>query len=714
MKSSTSARRRRPIGRTRLLVLAWWLGLFLAAAWPADSVRAQAGRLDPVAQLGGPTSAATWHRGQILTGIGPRLLLLEACDPAWTFERFRSEPLGGIVRHVAARDGLAYVAAGAAGLQIFALDPQPRRIGGVAIDGESSKVVLQGDHAYVAAGAAGMSVVDIRQPDAPRVVGRLVEARGDAVITTDLAVRGSFAYVVSRNLMQVDITDPSQPRLARGVEDWADAVAIEGDLLYAAPSDALDRGQRFGHLRVYDISVDRNPPRLIAATSVGDRARRLAVDRGRVYFQAAERLLAFRHDGAGGLQPAGALSTPDSVLNLDVGGGWIWLGAGPSGLRAARDLNAAGDSLDGRPLIPSLTSLASPERIAVDPQLPHRLYVEDEGSGNAWGPGNRIAIVDLVRQGPAGPYEPVVRGSFPAEVAQGAMQATGGHLFIGAPEETLRVFDVGDPAAAREVAAVAMPPDPVSGRRAPIWRIDIEQELAYLANDEWLRVLDVSDPAAPREVSAWRSSGGATDLAVEDRRAYVLGPATGVQAGRPSLQIVDLFKLDDPLAFGTVSSIGFRGGVEAADGLVYVEGLQVIDAGDPDAPFQRSRVDLEGRNRDNAFAGGFLYLARADANGLGELRAFDLRQPDAPVETARQMLPDEARSIALTGNLAVVAAQGSGLVVLETGLDLPLPPSPTPGPRATARPELTETIWLPLVARGGLGRCPSGPGLGQR
>ena len=683
-------------------------GLFDALGL-TPSLRADGGRLDIVGQLGGPTNAIDWQGGHVFTSVGPRVFMLDGCDPAWPIELAQSAPLAGIVQHLVAREGLVYVAAGRGGLVILDAGDDLRPVGQLALEGVAAKVVLQGRYAYVAAGAAGMSVIDIAEPDAPRRVGHFVDARGDAVIATDLAVAGSFAYVVSRNLMQVDIRDPANPSLARKVEDWADAVATEGDRLFVATSEQRDRGERYGHLRVYDISQDQHPPRLLADAEVGDRARRIAVADGYVYHQGTTRMIAWRFSVSRGLERLGAVPSPDSVLNLDPGDRWLWLAAGPAGLRAASRYPL--DRIEGQPLREVMTSLASPERVIVDDRDPYRIYVADAGVESDWGPRPRILVLQI----PAPPSQdsppgrpaslgaPRILGTVPAELDKGGFVAHQGFLFVGAPGEVLRVLDVRDPTTAHEVAALAMPPDPVSGRRAPVWRIAIEDDLAYVANDEWVRVFDVSSPSAPRQVSAWRSSGGATDLAVLDRRAYVLGPATGIRTNQPSLQIVDFFELGTPLAFASLGTIGFRAGIQAAPGQVFVDGLQVVDVSDPDAPAETALIQLDGRTRDIDQAEGFVYLARSKPDGGGELRAFDLRLSGQPIETARLELVDEARDIALGAGLAYVAAQGSGLLIADSGLS---PAAPAPQPTPTTRPSLPQRAFLPIVARGGLGRCP--------
>lgn len=633
-------------------------------------------------QLGGPVQAvAVDAAGQTFVGVGPRVIVFTMCGSEWPVERGRTAPLPGLVEDIQLRDGLAYVAAGVGGLVVLdARDPAGLRVLGRApLEGVAAKVVLDGPRAFVAAGARGLRIVDVADPAAPREIG-VYQA-----IVTDFTLVGTRAYVVARNLQQVDVSNPAAPRIERTLEDWSDAVDSIGPHVFVAISTAVPgESRRVGSLRVYDVTNTRRPA-IVHTLPIGDQARALVRVGGHVLYQGASRLTVVAQAVPASLGPVlGAIGTPDSVQAVLPAGRTAYLAAGRAGLRAVADWPAPAAARERQ----VLDTLGSAESVAVADGF---AYVEDEGSGN------RVLVVDVRR-----PAEPRVVAAIPVGVDHGAMVADGGRLFVGAPDRTVRIFDVRDPAAPRPLAQVAMPRDPVTGREAPVWRLALDADWLYVANDEWLRVLDVADPAAPREVSRRRSSGGATDLAARDRRAYVLGPSTGTFQGRPSLQIIDVFRPDDPLQLGTHPVTGAQGGVQTDGSHVFVEGVQVVDVRNPERPVDAAALTLPGRNRASALAGTRLYLARTNADIGGSVRVVDVTAPSSPIAGPVIELVEGVRGIAVRDGHAFAAAQGLGLVVVRDAA-LPLPPTPAPTAIPTRVPGLSETTYLPLALRGPLG-----------
>ena len=78
-------------------------------------------------------------------------------------------------------------------------------------DPDARELVALGPHAYVAAGAAGLQVYDVSDPGAPALLGTR-DTRG---IASDVAVAGDYAYVAdgAAGIEVVDVSDPAAPRL---------------------------------------------------------------------------------------------------------------------------------------------------------------------------------------------------------------------------------------------------------------------------------------------------------------------------------------------------------------------------------------------------------------------------------------------------------------------------------------------------------------------
>lgn len=685
---ANTARRWQPVAVAATLLLA----TFSFPLASPGSVAAQTGRLDLLGQYGGAVMAVAAERGLVLVGMGPRVLVMTGCDPLYLEELGRTEVLPGLVQDILIDGTHAWVSVSSAGvLELDLGDPaRPTVLRRIEAPGVSAKVIRQNNLLYVVGGAAGMSIVDLNAAGGARVVGHYQE------IVTDLSVSNGFAYAVNRNLVAIDISDPTNPRGRRKLEDWADAVVSAGPLIYASASVSIGGIERASALHIHDHTDPRRPV-LVADLPIGDQGITMNLVGQRLYHQGMRQLTVI--DVADKAHPRiiAQIPTVDTVWKLAIGHPWAWMASGSYGFQVA-DLARGG-------VRTSLPTIANARRVVTEAEI----AVVEEGTPLG-GPAGHIEILDI-----SAPAWPRYLARIDQTVDKNGILLRGGRLYLGALDQTLKVYDLRDRRRPVELASLRMPNDPVGGRKAPIWRLAAEGDLLYMANDEWVRVFDISDPAKPTEVSSKRSNGGATDIAVGDKRAYVLGPATGVFTGRPSLQIFDFLKLDEPLAFGQVGALGFREGIQLRGTRVYVAGtdnreapggFQLFEVTNPDKPVEVSRLGLPGRTGDIELAAGAerVLLARSDNSGGGELVDLDLSNPQSPRVAARQTLTDEGRDVALSGGLAIVAAGSSGIVMFQTGPDLPRPPTATPPP--TPHAPLPFAAFLPVLGRGGLSKCP--------
>jgi hypothetical protein len=114
----------------------------------------------------------------------------------------------GYANNVAVNGNYAYVAAGAAGLQVVNVTDRnhPNIAASLPLAGNANDVTLVGNLAYVAGGSAGLHVVDVSNPLVPVRVGTL-NTGGSAL---DVMVQGTTAYIAnSSNLFIADVTSPT-------------------------------------------------------------------------------------------------------------------------------------------------------------------------------------------------------------------------------------------------------------------------------------------------------------------------------------------------------------------------------------------------------------------------------------------------------------------------------------------------------------------------
>lgn len=94
------------------------------------------------------------------------------------------------------------------------------------------------------------------------------------------------------------------------------------------------------------------------------------------------------------------------------------------------------------------------------------------------------------------------------------------YAYMAAQWAGLIVIDVSDPAQPKVVGGCRRQRDRGlrRRRRLEIWRADLK----------WLRVLDVSEPSAPRELAAFRTPSYAEDVWIADDFAYLANFDAGV------------------------------------------------------------------------------------------------------------------------------------------------------------------------------------------
>jgi hypothetical protein len=217
---------------------------------------------------------------------GSNLVLFDVADPARP--RFVSAlittpmPMTDI-REIVLQESRAYLVTDVGVWLADVADPAaPRLVGRVS---ETGVAVAAGRHLYVAEGAVprqgsaagqngggGMTIVDVSNPAAPRVVGRLdagaLGRREDAsVYGADVNVIAAGARHVYLDaevrvgartrdyLVTVDVSDPARPREVGRVEvDFLDGLVVRGATLYA-----YGTGGSRALVRRYDLSNPAAP-----------------------------------------------------------------------------------------------------------------------------------------------------------------------------------------------------------------------------------------------------------------------------------------------------------------------------------------------------------------------------------------------------------------------------------------------------------------------
>ena len=403
--------------------------------------------------------------------------------------------------------------------------------------------------------------------------------------TTDLFVSGEFAYVGSfaNRLYIVDISTPEQMRVVAEVETPGPAVdvKVQGDLAVIAVQRA---GLRLG-LMMVDVSDPRQP---LVLAEFSDRSwqgiHNLFLHGDRAYLAPIE-----RSDGVQGIFVID-ISQPSAP---HISGTWV--------NEDDRFSNLIHD-------------------VFVDGDL---AYVSDFFGG--------LVILDLTD-----PDRPVTLSSLPFEEGIHSAWASDGYVYcnqeFGGWERSLHVVDARDPAnpvKVGEFRAAEPPTEQIVGPHNPFVRDGL---LYYAYYDAGLRIFDLSEPAAPREVGyhasalAWGAHPHVDGIVyVADSREGLLafrytGVATAIEETDTTTE-PDGFVLAQnyPNPFNTSTTINFSiPGPAAVDLAIFnLAGQKVSTLVSGELNSGAHAVSWDGRDDAGRSLASGVYLYRLDA---GELR----------------------------------------------------------------------------------------------
>lgn len=440
-------------------------------------------------------------------------------------------------------------------------------------------VAVSGSYAYVGTANEGLEIFDVSHPASPTLAGR------DRATTRirDLAVFGNQAYVVTdyAGLRILDLSDPTAPTLAGSFQSaefsFPRDLAVSGSIVYIADLGA--------GLFIVDVSDPASPSLL------------------------------------------GRYDESDPVYRVAAAGGRAFLAVGPSGLRVI-------DVTD--PRAPIAESRCDVPGIAVDVAL----------SGEHAVVADYFRGVVVTRGACGGPSAGNYLGTYgPADVA-----ISGPLAYLADRYEGFQVVDLSDPSRPHRIA----------------WRdvngyaraVDAAGSLVYLLDQNSLQVFDVGNPAEPEVIGSLYVGPEPYDVAVSGRYAFVSSYWSG-------LLVVDIGDPARPVPLGSVQLQGAPFDIAVSWPYVYVASswrrLQVVDASDPSAP--RLVAELPTPDESVAVAAsGRLVLV---AGGAAGLLVVDAADPEAPRLIATYEMPGTTSDVELRGDLAYVANSRSGLELVD-------------------------------------------------
>ena len=556
--------------------------------------------------------------------VGPSgLWIVDVSDPA-TPQLLGHSSVPSYAKAVAIHNGLAYVAANGASSDppdhrgLFILDlatPEtPTVVGSLPVPYDVYSLAVQDGVAYVSMGS-DMVVVDVSDPAMPRQIGAYLQEYG---LVQGIALANDLGYLVTLDDFKVmDISDPTAPRRlgnlpadTMSAENYAGDIALAGDVAYVTT-----RG-----LNAVDVS---NP---ISPTEIG---RLWARERSEDVFliddyaylvvgQSDLQVIDVTHPqvptvvGNWGIVPDGPAwddssqmvpaGVPGNIVAVTLSNGLLFAVEQDRGLWACDLSEPAAPRPVGFKEMPGgfehltawdgfLIYVAKRGLWAVDASDPAEMWLESAccpegatsfevqdniGSGTTW--DNGLHIYDMTNAA-----HPVEVGVFPSDFSQSEVVVRGSIAYLaesvewgpgsqGRWQSRLSILDVSNPTEPKQIGFF----------ESPGWTEDmaVVGDLVYLAQGGpgVVRVLDVSDPTQPVEMKVYQTGTWTMHVMfVDDDQVFV--PIAG-----------NLYAFDTPNtgAAPGLDVLALASAGVVIDGFVYVpagdQGLMVLRLPEPSNP----------------------------------------------------------------------------------------------------------------------------------
>lgn len=494
---------------------------------------------------------------------------------------------------------LAFVAAGSS-LRVLDLSNPARPFEIGSVETGATDVAVANGYAYIAFVGGWFSyltVVDVRNPGAPRLVDtRMYPAASVATSSGHLFVAGDGVRVL-------DLTDPESPTEVQVIETprYPFALTITETLMYVVDSE-------FG-LRIFEISEPEAPVEL-GGIPCGPGV--IAVSGSRVFLSGADSIL--REIDAS--DPAYPLET--GSIDIPAPGLHYYYPV-VSSLAVSDGVAIAADTGSGLHVI-DVSTPRSPSHVALL-EMPGSPWRMSPAGGYALMlehvlDATRLRVLDLAR-----PRTPTTVATLEISEWCDALDIAGGHAFIGCYDR-LRVVDISDPERPLEIGDVETP--------GSACEVTIDGRYAFCGGCYFgsLAVVDISNPQVPRLLGSIETR--------EARDLAVAGDTVLVTRGYAGIESVDVSIPTAPVETTHIVSRGFADGIAVVGDYAYVAegeaGLQIIRLADAGRLERVGGVATPAPARSVAVARDIAFVGGDWAGVL----AFDVSEPTAPVECGRR------------------------------------------------------------------------------
>lgn len=610
---------------------------FLGAAQHARSAGVP-GETTRISVAGGLAAVAAGTDGLQLFDVG------NPAEPVFAGQMLTALWGGLYARDVKLLGTTAYVAADAGGLEIIDVtNPAfPKRVGGYRPTGIASAVLVSGPYAYLADGEGGLHVLSISDPASIWEAGRFPRSMLDELMAQDVRVSGEYAYVVGTKGLTI-------LRLSN-----LDDIRIVGQFPVAVGAGALDLSGTHafiigndGSLMTINVASPSSPvlvSRYPQAPTPG-LFTSVQVDETRAYLSC----------GTNGVQvldvsnpaspvPAGGLVTFGNAQGLSAAGDRLYVAEGAAGFVILR-------KVVGGTLVPPAVSgpedqiipQGSTARFAVTVAQPQQLSFQWLWNGLPIGGGTTSTLtITNVDSSQAGYYEVAVGnagGSVMSRVA--LLKPVFPPVFLKQPFD----WAVLEGDSFVEGASVGpLGPFQYPWMVGPFyyqWRFN--GQMIPGATNEVLALNEMTtDQAGAYSVAVTNVAGMIVSRDASVRVHAKVSPKQVAQWAQPAND------------------------VQAVGDLVYLacgtDGVQILEVSDVTRPTLVGHIPSQGESRALRVVGSIAYIADGKKGGLA---AVDVSDPSQPKRLSNLVTGDSIDSVTTVGLNAYVTTGTEGMAIID-------------------------------------------------
>jgi hypothetical protein len=426
--------------------------------------------------------------------------------------------------------------------------------------------------------------------------------------------------------------------------DAVHTIAVQGDLVYCSSKTGLV---------IYDASDPAHITR-IGTADVGSAALSVAVAGNYAYLgMASDELRIF--------------DVSDPTLPVQVG---RYSGMGAGQIIIDRGYAYVGGNFSGYYVL-DLSDPAYPVEVyhVVSSDYPYVGTMVISGN-YAYVPYNSMSFIEVRVRDISDPRAPQDIGAFAIPNGSWPIAASPGRLYLGDTAGGVRIWDVSNPASARELGSIDTGYVPeqavVSGDYAFVREElpTVEYVWDELPDRDIIHVIDASNPSAVREVGSFAITGRMSYIAHAGAILYAAVCGHGVVA-------VDTSDPAAPAEAGRALSTSGGYLMVINEQYAYLTGYQCVDVIGVSRPSVPAFVALFPHHEYApvaADARGYLYcLATYNGQGAGRhgMRILDASDP-THVTTVAELFPDtDFAALAVSGDYAYAAHVGADILVLD-------------------------------------------------